>query len=68
MIRSWCLPLGAGLTLMMASLGTFPALLLNVLIGLLGIAAFLAIALSRQRGRDVLPSEGRGSGLGTEVA
>jgi hypothetical protein len=36
-----------GLTFMMAGLGVFPALWVNVLIGLFGIAAFGAIALAR---------------------
>jgi MFS family permease len=37
-----------GLTFMMAGLGAFPALWINVLIGLLGIAAFGTIALMRR--------------------
>ena len=36
-----------GLTIMMAKLGTIPALWINVLIGLLGIAAFGTIALMK---------------------
>jgi hypothetical protein len=36
-----------GLTAMMAGLGTFPALWVNTAVGLLGIAAFAAIALTR---------------------
>jgi len=46
-----------GLTFMMASIGVFPALWINVLIGLIGIAAFAGIALTQHRRRKVAADE-----------
>ena len=40
-----------GLTLMMAQVGVFPALWINVMVGLIGIAAFAGIALTQHRRR-----------------
>jgi len=40
-----------GLTLMISSLGVFPALWLNVVVGLFGIAAFAAVALISRQSR-----------------
>ncbi|OBQ73369.1 arsenite efflux MFS transporter ArsK [Mesorhizobium erdmanii] len=49
-----------GLTLMISGLGVFPALWLNVVVGLFGIAAFAAVALIGRR-------SGRGERSGTTV-
>jgi MFS family permease len=56
-----------GLTLMMESLGVFPALWINALIGVLGIAAFAGIAIAQQR---ILKAQSVGTavpGLGAEI-
>jgi MFS family permease len=45
-----------GLTFMIAAAGVFPALWINVLIGVFGIAAFAAIALTQRRLRNAAPA------------
>ena len=56
-----------GLTFMMAAAGVFPALWINVLIGLLGIAAFAAIALTQRRLRNAASASKAAPALGAEV-
>ena len=56
-----------GLTFMMAGVGVFPALWINVLIGLLGIAAFAGIALTQHRLRKTASINGAAPALGAEV-
>ena len=59
-----------GLTFMMAGVGVFPALWLNVLVGLLGIAAFAGIALislSRNKSRKIAAANEATAALGAEI-
>ena len=56
-----------GLTFMMAAAGVFPALWINVLIGLFGIGAFGAIALTQRRMRNAASANVVAPALGAEV-
>jgi MFS family permease len=56
-----------GLTFMMAAAGVFPALWINVLIGLFGIGAFGAIALTQRRLRNAVSANDVEPALGAEV-
>ena len=56
-----------GLTFMMAAAGVFPALWINVLIGLFGIGAFGAIALTQRRMRSAASANVVAPALGAEV-
>lgn len=56
-----------GLTFMMAGVGVFSALWINVLIGLIGIAAFAGIAQTQQRLRRTSSLDETPSALGTEI-
>ena len=52
---------------MMAGVGVFPALWINVLIGLIGIAAFAGIALTQHRLRKAASIKGAAPSLGAEI-
>lgn len=57
-----------GLTFMIAAVGVFPALWLNVLVGLFGIAAFAGIALlSRSRNKSRKAADETTAALGAEI-
>ena len=56
-----------GLTLMMAQVGVFPALWINVMVGLIGIAAFAGIALTQHRRRKIAAGDDVAPALGAEI-
>jgi MFS family permease len=56
-----------GLTFIMAGVGVFQALWFNVLIGLIGIAAFAGIALTQHRLRKAASINGAAPTLGAEI-
>ena len=56
-----------GLTLMMAQVGVFPALWINVMVGLIGIAAFAGIALTQHRRRKIAAGDDVTPALGAEI-